>query len=348
MKSAYAFAFYLGTELCVETYDTAMASYTNNSKQVTCEKCPYVRSALLSPLSLDSDTYGKHLGLMREYFYGSCPLHAYLLKPLLAILPMLEDGLPQTASLSVYSNGPQVVTIRTFDSLISSKLRGKELKFDQIVGKGISSPNRLLNDWVDLDVLRGWRNKCAADHQECKGNAFSSIAPDTTPFLLIDVHNMCLKTTTYGDQYVALSYVWGQTLNLKTLANNFQRHQERGAFHQGQTATLIPATTATQYTSPNLWGNAIFGWIHYASFRMMMIFAPVSSMPWLPYTPTHSSPSLLRAGSMQIMASEAFKAFQIPGLGDQTSMWFLCQRGKLCYIVNLGFESINRCGTSVA
>lgn len=218
-----------------------MSSYANDSTQVDCEKCRCIQSALLAPLAHHS----KHripLGSVQEYFHGSCPLHIYLLEPLLAICSNLKLNVQPTTTLHVQSSGSS--SMRMLLAPGSMIPMGIHLDFDQVIGKHSvdQSRVRVLNEWIDLNVLQGWRDNCNALHSKCKSNAFSSMAPDAIPYLLIDTHKMCLKRSNTGDRYLALSYVWGQSLMLKTLADNFEQHQEEGIFQRQEIASLIPPT----------------------------------------------------------------------------------------------------------
>lgn len=106
-----------------------------------------------------------------------------------------------------------------------------------------SGLGRVLDEWFDLNLITKWREACDKDHGDrCGRSSFSQLAPDVLPHYLIDVKDMCLRKSSPGDRYVALSYVWGKSVALKTLISNVEEHQQPGIFQQPHIASQMPRT----------------------------------------------------------------------------------------------------------
>jgi len=100
-------------------------------------------------------------------------------------------------------------------------------------------------DWVNVAQLSTWEEYCSQVHGEmCQLpthlNEKFSIRPD----LLIDTHEMCLTKSEGTENYVALSYVWGNAPVLKTTIENLPSLQQPGALAHAVTNLQIPLTIA--------------------------------------------------------------------------------------------------------
>lgn len=85
-------------------------------------------------------------------------------------------------------------------------------------------------DWVNLEQVRIWERYCTQVHGgSCQllthFDGKFSIRPD----LLIDTYEMCLTKSEGKENYVALSYVWGNSPTLKTSTENICSLQQPGA-----------------------------------------------------------------------------------------------------------------------
>jgi hypothetical protein len=78
---------------------------------------------------------------------------------------------------------------------------------------------RSISDMVDLELIQGWLERCAARHEgQCGPTSFHvpSHALSGEDFMVIDVRLRSLVMLPLNEEYVALSYVWGQTNFLTT------------------------------------------------------------------------------------------------------------------------------------
>jgi hypothetical protein len=84
-------------------------------------------------------------------------------------------------------------------------------------------------DWIDHNLLRRWKMKCDSLHfGRCQ---LSSPAPRHAlerPRWLIDTWTQNLVAAPPEVSYIALSYVWGQTVSLKTVKSNLAQPQMPG------------------------------------------------------------------------------------------------------------------------
>jgi len=100
-------------------------------------------------------------------------------------------------------------------------------------------------DWVNLNQLTSWERYCSQVHGEsCQLpthlNKKFSIRPD----LLIDTYEMCLTKSEGTENYVALSYVWGDVPTLKTTIENLHSLQQPRALAHAIAESQIPLTIA--------------------------------------------------------------------------------------------------------
>lgn len=76
--------------------------------------------------------------------------------------------------------------------------------------KGHPGIGRILDpNWVDLEILKKWKNECLSSHgQKCRNPM--RISP-MRPAWVIDVQNKCIIPGSQCTSFVALSYRWGLT-----------------------------------------------------------------------------------------------------------------------------------------
>lgn len=100
-------------------------------------------------------------------------------------------------------------------------------------GVPLPGPERFLGEWIDNNLLRQWKHSCTCE--------LVSLVPELShirPRLLIDTLDLCLKWACLEDQYLALSYVWGQSSTFKTTSPMFDSLHRPGAFDD----IKLPAT----------------------------------------------------------------------------------------------------------
>jgi len=71
--------------------------------------------------------------------------------------------------------------------------------------------------WIDMDVVKKWKRICDAGHPECDRGAVlgDSHTAVRCPSLLVDTELMRICEASERDRYIALSYVWGGSTQVK-------------------------------------------------------------------------------------------------------------------------------------
>jgi hypothetical protein len=96
--------------------------------------------------------------------------------------------------------------------------------------------------WIDLHMLKKWKNACEKNHQECKEWALASHLGHVFPRLLIDTWLQCLVPTPDGVKYVALSYIWGDVQPVCANRTILNRLCAPRSLKTGALGALVPRT----------------------------------------------------------------------------------------------------------
>ena len=99
-------------------------------------------------------------------------------------------------------------------------------------------------DCIDFDVVRQWKESCTNEHgNRCTTPAWLEGLEMVQPEWLIDVTEGCLVAANENNgRYVTLSYVWGQSKNLRNSKVLSKYLQNRGSLTTGTFASDIPNT----------------------------------------------------------------------------------------------------------
>lgn len=80
--------------------------------------------------------------------------------------------------------------------------------------------------WIDCEQIKQWIQVCDDRH---KHHCQCARAHTVTPYWLVDCRDACLVRADPNDQYVALSYVWGDSTNGQARTGNIELLQVKGA-----------------------------------------------------------------------------------------------------------------------
>ncbi|KAK0515023.1 hypothetical protein JMJ35_002402 [Cladonia borealis] len=106
-----------------------------------------------------------------------------------------------------------------------------------------------LSPWVDIAEIRRWLDHCDEYHSDhCRFSSRSDEIFVQHPRWLIDVHRLCLVQAEPGQQYVALSYVWGSGKSFRTLRQNLARLQQEGSL-KGPSSFVADETSGDKVDS---------------------------------------------------------------------------------------------------
>lgn len=140
---------------------------------------------------------------------------------------------------------------------------------DLLLVKQDSVPNhagigRVLDpDWMDLDILKGWKNLCVSSHGSRCENPLK-IRP-TRPAWLIDTKNKCVvRGRDCGvSEFVALSYRWGMRSGLQASTENITKLQLSNALESPEFSVHVaPSIRHAMYLTSvmgerYLWADAL-------------------------------------------------------------------------------------------
>jgi hypothetical protein len=98
---------------------------------------------------------------------------------------------------------------------------------------------------IDIGIIKNWIHCCDETHGEaCLQSMVTRLAPESMPprLLLVDLAQECLVYGTLDDQYIALSYVWGQVDTLKTSTTNLLHLMQPGSLRIDSDEYPMPPT----------------------------------------------------------------------------------------------------------
>ncbi|KAK5701321.1 hypothetical protein LTR17_022693 [Elasticomyces elasticus] len=96
--------------------------------------------------------------------------------------------------------------------------------------------------WIRIDKIRDWYRVCKHDHLEvCSSPSFAR-GLDARPAILIDCQDGCLVPGSAGDEYLALSYVWGHVESLRLSGENAELLRLPGSLRDQDMIERIPTT----------------------------------------------------------------------------------------------------------
>lgn len=105
---------------------------------------------------------------------------------------------------------------------------------------------RLISLKADLRLINQWITTCEDGHGQPQLVKRHVAKNNRTSLQLrvIDVNKKCIVTAEHSVRYVALSYVWGQAIQLRLLMSNFRDLSTEGALSQEMYAAQLTRTIA--------------------------------------------------------------------------------------------------------
>ena len=116
-------------------------------------------------------------------------------------------------------------------------------------------------DWVDLGIVKQWKNQCLASHGPKCENPMK-ISP-IRPAWLIDTENKCLVPGQCSGHFVALSYRWGEHSRFSVNADTIAKLQKPNALDSPEISVhLVPVLRNAMYLTSAigeryLWADAL-------------------------------------------------------------------------------------------
>ncbi|KAK1750900.1 heterokaryon incompatibility protein-domain-containing protein [Echria macrotheca] len=100
--------------------------------------------------------------------------------------------------------------------------------------------------WFDMATLKSWKAICDENHPKCRDGALALSCSETAspPHLLIDTQRMCLckADSLETGSYLALSYVWGASTQLRASTENLAALMRQDSLVASEHAAKIPQT----------------------------------------------------------------------------------------------------------
>lgn len=206
------------------------------------------------------------LGSRAEALATQCHTHKPLIHAFIEAPRELPDR-PISAEHSIlvgrWWHSPEVMITCGTDN----EAAALQLTWDLLVMKKEPIPHhpgngRILNpDWIDLEMLRGWKNKCFGTYgAECANPM--KVWP-TRPTYLIDVKKKCLVTGLVSGDFVALSFTYGRAVGATMGALTLEMLQKPHAldspdFDRLLSPTIRHAMSLTSAISERyLWADAL-------------------------------------------------------------------------------------------
>ena len=115
---------------------------------------------------------------------------------------------------------------RDLDSVASKpQIRDGEIKLsaDDATSIGVSPlyHGRLVNECIDLNLVRDWIQNCKDNHiSDCGYTPWEMSRQFPVGLRLIDVKKMCIILASSHSRYISLSYVWGNTRTAQLTTQN--------------------------------------------------------------------------------------------------------------------------------
>jgi len=101
----------------------------------------------------------------------------------------------------------------------------------RLVGNENGDGTLIQDSWIDVNQVRNWIRICQTKHS-CKNVPLDMTRGRMLPeeFMVIDVIKKCLVTPGRSCRFLALSYVWGNSVKFKTTSQNVESLRTEGAF----------------------------------------------------------------------------------------------------------------------
>jgi hypothetical protein len=213
-------------------------------RKLPCHVCKSILRAFSLPPYTEVN-----LGAVKDILSIECGIHRSLL---LIVFPSFSRYFPVVDNCQWDDEAVQrsihlrITTDKRIDFLL--QMDQSLLIYEEMM---LSNKNRIIAcrgfgevvdpEWIDIRVIRDWMSTCERYHgNSCRRTYNATTIAQHHPNMLIDTWRKCLTKTTTVEPYVALSYVWGNATNLKTLQANVQDFQTAGSLGREDIACRIP------------------------------------------------------------------------------------------------------------
>lgn len=225
--------------------DSSLDRIKNVNSLESCEVCTKIFSIFKLPFEHEDTTV--ELGQVSDILNSSC-VHTTFIEKHRSLwpFPAQYENQPLTLGKKRYETSANLRIYWEMENAIGAQLGWPFGLISKETEARHPGRVRMLDPkWVDIEVLRNWRTRCIEDHGDaCHQHKISNLE-STRPLRLIDVESGYIVSTEEEeivDNYVTLSYTWGQTKNFVALKSNFEYLRQPGVLLNGDIAEQIPKT----------------------------------------------------------------------------------------------------------
>ena len=219
-----------------------------------CKVCRDIWRGFADP----NATYNIKLGSLKDAVSSECPGHTPLVERFrdVCLNVVFNTRDLDDVGISVGKTEERVLSLST-GGASWSLLLAKQDSVPDHVGTG-----RILDpDWVDLDIVKQWKNQCLASHGlKCENPM--KIWP-TRPAWLIDIENNCVVSGQSRGAFVALSYRVGEHLRFRADTDTMAKLRKPNALDSPEISmNLSPILRHAMYLTSAigeryLWADAL-------------------------------------------------------------------------------------------
>ena len=246
--------------------DPGISDGSNIAPVSTCAICAKIIQSFSIPLD---EKAGISMGSVASLLVGECP-HVNFFKKLkfaYGKIPGYEER--ELFLCRPWSSDTTAIQFRCSHKILGHSLVTYSANLELLARNDVyGHPGRALivdPHWIDENVVRGWISTCYMTHGDrCKTIPLFREADQIRPRLFVDTQQNCIvESKGISAGYVALSYSWGQTRNLRNELKIREGLQVPGVlardeFHQQLPSTITDAFAIIQSLGQRyLWVDAL-------------------------------------------------------------------------------------------
>ncbi|KAK0616868.1 heterokaryon incompatibility protein-domain-containing protein [Immersiella caudata] len=210
-------------------------SNIRSSRATNCRLCAAMTRLAKKPLEYQQ--YRRPLGKVNELRKSECKAHTAILDRCQMIMRYCDEWTIKLEKANLQRT-VQVGPNDTYGLRMALLPSSKNSTNPQYCGR------RVHPRWINVDVVKNWRTICDQKHPECQNpsakNHIRSLSE--RPALLIDTKLMCICEAGGEQNYLALSYVWGGSTQLKLSTANLPDLVQEKSLLEPHFKSKIPRT----------------------------------------------------------------------------------------------------------
>ncbi|KAI4869647.1 HET-domain-containing protein [Hypoxylon rubiginosum] len=194
----------------------------------------------MKPLCLRDDEAYHHLGSPQQVLNTKCKAHIRLITRNLGFDPRFSkyDGI----RIYEYTKEDSISIVAMMGNSDSGSFWSNELRLLSPSCRAPTLRGRLVDpNWINYSLPRRWKSRCDKTHTCSSTHNIGRLVAER-PLWVVDTWLQCIIPCSPSITYVALSYVWGDTLNFMTIEENVDHLQKPSSLAEGNTNPPISMT----------------------------------------------------------------------------------------------------------